>query len=99
MSADINLPFITAVDGLPKHLVKTLTRAQFEQLTDDLAKRTLLPCQKALKDANLQPSDIDEVILVGTRMPKIKAEAEKFFGKKASKGVDEVVAIGAAIQG
>ncbi len=102
-STEINLPFIMAVDGVPKHLVKTLTRAQFEQLADELIKRTLAPCRKALQDANLKPADIDEVILVGgsTRIPRIQEEAEKFFGKKASKGVnpDEVVAIGAAIQG
>jgi len=102
-STEINLPYIMAVDGMPKHLVKTLTRAQFEQLVDDLVKRTLQPCKKALQDANVQTVDIDEVILVGgsTRIPKIQEEVEKFFGKKASKGVnpDEVVAIGAAIQG
>jgi molecular chaperone DnaK len=100
---EINLPYITAVDGVPKHLVKKLTRAQFEQLTDDLVKRTLEPCKKAMKDAGLAASDIDEVILVGgsTRIPKIQEEVEKFFGKKPSKGVnpDEVVAIGAAVQG
>jgi molecular chaperone DnaK len=102
-TTEVNLPYIMAVDGMPKHLVKTITRAQFEQLTDDLVKRTLAPCKKALKDARLQTSDIDEVILVGgsTRIPKIQEEVEKFFGRKASKGVnpDEVVAIGAAIQG
>lgn len=102
-STEINLPYIMAVDGVPKHLVKTLTRAQFEQLADDLVRRTLVPCKKALQDAALQPEDIDEVILVGgsTRIPKIQEEVERFFGKKASKGVnpDEVVAIGAAIQG
>jgi molecular chaperone DnaK len=102
-STEINLPYIMAVDGVPKHLVKTLTRAQFEQLVDDLVRRTLTPCKKALQDAKLQTSDIDEVILVGgsTRIPKIQEEVEKFFGRKASKGVnpDEVVAIGAAIQG
>ena len=102
-STEINLPYVMAVDGVPKHLVKTLTRAQFEQLIDDLVKRTLSPCQKALQDAKLQTSDIHEVILVGgsTRIPRIQEEVEKFFGKKASKGVnpDEVVAIGAAIQG
>ncbi len=100
---EINLPYITAVDGVPKHLVKKLTRAQFEQLVDDLIKRTLEPCKQAMKDAGLTPADIDEVILVGgsTRIPKIQEEVEKFFGKKPSKGVnpDEVVAIGAAIQG
>lgn len=102
-STEINLPYIMAVDGVPKHLVKTLTRAQFEQLVDDLVKRTLEPCKKALKDAKLKTTDIDEVILVGgsTRMPRIQEAVEKFFGKKASKGVnpDEVVAVGAAIQG
>ena len=102
-STEINLPYITAVDGVPKHLVKTLSRAQFEQLIDDLAKRTLGPCEKALKDAGLAAADIDEVLLVGgsTRIPKIQEEVEKCFGKKASKGVnpDEVVAVGAAIQG
>ncbi len=102
-STEINLPYIMAVDGMPKHLVKTLTRAQFEQLVDDLVKRTLAPCKKALQDAKLQTTDIDEVILVGgsTRILRIQEEVEKFFGKKASKGVnpDEVVAIGAAIQG
>ena len=102
-STEINLPYITAVDGVPKHLVRTLSRAQFEQLVDDLVKRTLVPCRKALEDASLTPNDIDEVILVGgsTRIPKIQEEVEKFFGRKASKGVnpDEVVAIGAAIQG
>ncbi|MHA7877568.1 MAG: molecular chaperone DnaK [Bacteroidota bacterium] len=102
-STEINLPYIMAVDGVPKHLVKTLTRAQFEQLVDDLVRKTLQPCKKALQDAHLQTKDIDEIILVGgsTRIPKIQEEVEKFFGKKASKGVnpDEVVAIGAAIQG
>ena len=100
---EINLPYITATASGPKHLVKTLTRAQFEQLTDDLVKRSMAPCKKALSDAGLNPSDIDEVILVGgsTRMPKIVEEVEKFFGKAPSKGVnpDEVVAVGAAIQG
>lgn len=102
-STEINLPYIMPVDGVPKHLVKTLTKAQFEQLVDDLVKRTLEPCRKALQDAKLKTSDINEVILVGgsTRIPKIQEEVEKFFGKKASKGVnpDEVVAVGAAIQG
>ena len=102
-STEINLPYIMAVDGVPKHLVKTLTRAQFEQLVDDLVKKTLEPCRKALQDSKLQTSNIDEVILVGgsTRIPKIQEEVEKFFGRKACKGVnpDEVVAIGAAIQG
>ena len=102
-STEVNLPYIMAVDGVPKHLVKTLTRAQFEQLMDDLISRMLQPCKKALEDANLSADDIKEVILVGgsTRIPKIQEEVENFFGKKASKGVnpDEVVAIGAAIQG
>jgi molecular chaperone DnaK len=100
---EINLPYITAVDGVPKHLSKKLTRAQFEQLVDDLIKRTLAPCKQAMKDAGLTAADINEVILVGgsTRIPRIQEEVEKFFGKKPSKGVnpDEVVAIGAAIQG
>src|SRR5690554_1315863 len=100
---EINLPYITANETGPKHLVKTLTRAKFEQLTDDLVRRSMEPCKKALSDAGLSPSDIDEVILVGgsTRIPKIQEEVEKFFGKVPSKGVnpDEVVAIGAAIQG
>jgi molecular chaperone DnaK len=100
---EINLPYITAVEGVPKHLVKKLTRAKFEQLTDALVQRTLEPCRQALKDAGLSASQIDDVILVGgsTRIPKIQEAVEKFFGKKPSKGVnpDEVVAIGAAIQG
>lgn len=100
---EINLPYVTATASGPKHLVKKLTRAKFEQLTDKLVKRSMTPVAKALKDAGLSTSDIDEIILVGgsTRMPKIVEEVEKFFGKKASKGVnpDEVVAIGAAIQG
>ena len=100
---EINLPYVTATASGPKHLVKKLTRAQFEKLTDSLVKRSMEPVAKALKDAGLSVSDIDEVILVGgsTRMPRIADEVEKFFGKKASKGVnpDEVVAIGAAIQG
>jgi molecular chaperone DnaK len=100
---EINLPYVTATASGPKHLVKKLTRAQFEKLTDSLVKRSMEPVAKALKDAGLTVSDIDEVILVGgsTRMPRIADEVEKFFGKKASKGVnpDEVVAIGAAIQG
>lgn len=100
---EINLPYVTATASGPKHLVKTLTRAKFEQLADELVKRSMLPCEKALKDAGLSKSDIDEVILVGgsTRIPRIQEEVEKFFGKKPSKGVnpDEVVAIGAAIQG
>jgi molecular chaperone DnaK len=102
-STEINLPYIMPVDGMPKHLVKTLNRAKFEQLTEDLVRRSLEPCKKAMKDAGLSTSDIDEVILVGgsTRIPKIQEEVEKFFGRKPSKGVnpDEVVAIGAAIQG
>jgi molecular chaperone DnaK len=100
---EINLPYVTATASGPKHLVKKLTRAKFEQLSDALVKRSMAPVARALKDAGLSTSDIDEVILVGgsTRMPKIADEVEKFFGKKASKGVnpDEVVAIGAAIQG
>ncbi len=100
---EINLPYIMPVDGIPKHLVRSLSRAKFEQLVDDLVKRTLEPCRQAIKDAGVSPSDIDEVILVGgsTRIPKIQEEVEKFFGKKPSKGVnpDEVVAVGAAIQG
>ncbi|MHA6727974.1 molecular chaperone DnaK [Chryseobacterium sp. A301] len=100
---EINLPYITATASGPKHLVKTLTRAKFEQLSEDLVRRSMEPCKKALSDAGLSASDIDEVILVGgsTRIPKIQEEVEKFFGKKPSKGVnpDEVVAIGAAIQG
>ncbi|CAM3294036.1 molecular chaperone DnaK [Flavobacterium longum] len=100
---EINLPYITATASGPKHLVKTLTRAKFEQLTDTLVRRSMTPVEKALKDAGLSKSDIDEIILVGgsTRIPKIQEEVEKFFGKKPSKGVnpDEVVAIGAAIQG
>jgi len=100
---EINLPYITAVDGVPKHLVKKLTRSKFEQLVDDLVQRTVMPCKQALQDAGLKASDIDEVILVGgsTRIPKIQETVEKFFGKKPHKGVnpDEVVAIGAAIQG
>jgi molecular chaperone DnaK len=100
---EINLPYITAVDGVPKHLVKKLSKAKFDQLTEQLVERTLEPCRKALKDAGISASQIDEVILVGgsTRIPKIQEVVEKFFGKKPSKGVnpDEVVAIGAAIQG
>jgi molecular chaperone DnaK len=100
---EINLPYVTATASGPKHLVKKLSRAKFEQLSDTLVKRSMEPVAKALKDAGLKTSDIDEVILVGgsTRMPRIADEVEKFFGKKASKGVnpDEVVAIGAAIQG
>ena len=100
---EINLPYITAIDGVPKHLVKKLTRAKFEQLSDSLFERCLKPCEQALKDAGLNTSQIDEVILVGgsTRIPKVQEIVEKFFGKKPNKGVnpDEVVAIGAAIQG
>lgn len=100
---EINLPYITAVDGVPKHMVRKLTRAKFEQLSDSLVERTLEPCRKALKDAGMGASEIDEVILVGgsTRIPKIQEVVEKFFGKKPNRGVnpDEVVAIGAAIQG
>ena len=102
-STEINLPYITATQTGPKHLVRTLSRAKFEQLSEDLVRRSMEPCKKALQDAGMNPSDIDEVILVGgsTRIPKIQEEVEKFFGKKPSKGVnpDEVVAIGAAIQG
>ncbi|MEQ8303290.1 MAG: molecular chaperone DnaK [Cyclobacteriaceae bacterium] len=101
--SEINLPYVTSVDGVPKHLVKKLTRAKFEQLVDDLVRRTLEPCKKAMEDAGMSTSEINEVILVGgsTRIPRIQEEVEKFFGKKPSKGVnpDEVVAIGAAIQG
>ena len=102
-NAEINLPYIMPVDGIPKHLVKSLTRAKFEQLADDLFKRAMEPVKTAMSDAGLSASDIDEVILVGgsTRIPRVQEEVEKFFGKKPSKGVnpDEVVAIGAAIQG
>jgi len=100
---EINLPYITAVDGVPKHLVLKLSRAKFEQLADDLFVRCLRPCEQALKDAGMSASEIDEVILVGgsTRIPKVQEIVEKFFGKKPNKGVnpDEVVAIGAGIQG
>ncbi len=102
-SSEINLPYIMPVDGIPKHLVRTLTRSAFEQLIDDLIKRTIEPCRTALKSAGLSTSDIDEVILVGgsTRIPAIQEAVKKFFGKEPSKGVnpDEVVALGAAIQG
>ncbi|MCX2742912.1 molecular chaperone DnaK [Mangrovivirga sp. M17] len=102
-STEINLPYIMPVDGVPKHLVKSLSRSKFEQLADNLIKRSMDPVKKAMSDAGMSPSDIDEVILVGgsTRIPKIQEEVEKFFGKRPSKGVnpDEVVAIGAAIQG
>ena len=100
---EINLPYITAVDGVPKHFVKKLTRANFEKLADDLFARCLKPCELALKDAGLSINDIDEIILVGgsTRIPKVQEIVEKFFGKKPNKGVnpDEVVAVGACIQG
>ena len=102
-SSEINLPYIMPVDGVPAHLVKTLTRAKFEQLVDDLVQRTIAPCRTALQNASLSVGDIDEIILVGgsTRIPAIQAAVEKFFGKAPSKGVnpDEVVALGAAIQG
>lgn len=102
-STEINLPYIMPVDGVPCHLVRTLTRAKFEQLIDDLIQRTIEPCKTALKNAGLTVNDIDEIILVGgsTRIPAIQAAVEKFFGKAPSKGVnpDEVVAVGAAIQG
>lgn len=100
---EVNLPYITAVDGVPKHLVTKISRAKFEQLADELVQRTLEPCRSALKDAKMDKSDIDEIILVGgsTRIPRIQQAVEEFFGKKPNKGVnpDEVVAIGAAIQG
>ena len=102
-STEINLPYIMPVNGMPKHLVRTLTRAKFEQLADSLIRACIEPCRNALKDASLSASDINEVILVGgsTRIPAVQAEVEKFFGKAPSKGVnpDEVVAVGAAIQG
>ena len=102
-SSEINLPYITAVDGVAKHLVTSLSKAKFEQLVDDLVKRTIDPCKSALNNAGYAPSDIDEIILVGgsTRIPAIQQAVEKFFGKTPSKGVnpDEVVALGAAIQG
>jgi molecular chaperone DnaK len=102
-SSEINLPYIMPVDGVPAHSVKTLTRAKFEQLVDDLVQRTIAPCRTALQNAGLSVGDIDEIILVGgsTRIPAIQAAVEKFFGKAPSKGVnpDEVVALGAAIQG
>lgn len=103
MSTEINLPYIMPVNGIPKHLVKTLTRAKFEQLADSLIQRTIAPCRSALKNAGLETKDINEVILVGgsTRIPAIQAAVEKFFGKAPNKSVnpDEVVALGAAIQG
>lgn len=102
-STEINLPYIMPVDGIPKHLVRTLSRAKFEQLVDDLVQRTIAPCKTALQNAGYSTSDIDEVILVGgsTRIPAIQSAVEKFFGKAPNKGVnpDEVVAIGASIQG
>ncbi|MGN0211644.1 MAG: molecular chaperone DnaK [Muribaculaceae bacterium] len=102
-TSEINLPYIMPVNGIPKHLVKTLSRAKFEQLCDNLIQATIKPCEQALKDAGMTPSDIDEVILVGgsTRIPAVQQIVEKFFGKAPSKGVnpDEVVAVGAAIQG
>ena len=100
---EINLPYITATASGPKHLVRTLTRSKFEQLIDDLVKRTIEPCKSALKSAGLSTGDIDEIILVGgsTRIPAVQAAVESFFGKAPSKGVnpDEVVAVGAGIQG
>ena len=103
METEINLPYITAVDGVPKHLVKKLSRSKFEQLSDDLIQRTLRPCEAAFKDAGYSKTDIDEVILVGgsTRIPKIQEVVEQFFGRKPNRSVnpDEVVAVGAAIQG
>jgi molecular chaperone DnaK len=103
IEADINLPYVTAVDGVPKHLVTKLSRAKFDQLSESLVERTLKPCIEAIKDAGISKSDIDEIILVGgsTRIPKIQEVVEKYFGKKPNKGVnpDEVVAIGASIQG
>ena len=102
-TTEINLPYIMPVDGVPKHLVRSLTKAKFEKLIDDLIKRTIDPCKSAMKSAGLSPSDIDEVVLVGgsTRIPAIQEAVEKFFGKTPSKGVnpDEVVSLGAAIQG
>ena len=102
-STEINLPYIMPVDGIPKHLVRTLSRSKFEQLTDRLVQRTVGPCEKAVKDSGFSVNEIDEIILVGgsTRIPKIQETVESFFGKKPSKGVnpDEVVAVGAAIQG
>ena len=102
-STEINLPYIMPVDGVPKHLVRTMTKAKFEQLVDSLVQRTIAPCKSALKNAGLKQADIDEIILVGgsTRIPAIQEAVKKFFGKEPSKGVnpDEVVALGAAIQG
>ena len=103
MTTEINLPYITAVGGVPKHLVKTLSRAQFEQLAHELIQKCLIPCQNAIRDAKLQVSDVDQVILVGgsSRIPAVQTLVKNFFGKDPSKGVnpDEVVAVGAAIQG
>jgi molecular chaperone DnaK len=103
METEINLPYITAVDGVPKHLVTKLSRAKFEQLSDELVRRTLEPCRAALKDAGIGTQNIDEIILVGgsTRIPKIQQAVEEFFGKKPNRSVnpDEVVAVGASIQG
>lgn len=100
---EVNLPYVTAVDGVPKHLVTKLTRAKFEQMADELVQRTLEPCRLALKDAGMQAGEVDEIILVGgsTRIPRIQEAVEKFFGKKPNRSVnpDEVVAVGAAIQG
>ncbi len=102
-STEINLPYIMPVDGIPKHLVRTMSRSKFEQLTDHLVQRTVGPCEQAVKDSGFSVNEIDEIILVGgsTRIPKIQETVESFFGKKPSKGVnpDEVVAVGAAIQG
>ena len=102
-STEINLPYIMPVDGIPKHLVRTLSKSKFEQLADSLIKRTIEPCKKALKNAKMKVSDVDEIILVGgtTRIPAIQDAVKQFFGKEPSKGVnpDEVVALGAAIQG
>lgn len=103
METEINLPYITAIDGVPKHLVMKLSRSRFEQMVDDLVQRTLKPCDQALRDAGMKASEIDEVILVGgsTRIPRIQEAVEKFFGKKPNRSVnpDEVVAIGAGVQG
>lgn len=103
METEINLPYITAIDGVPKHLVMKLSRSKFEQMTDALVQRTLEPCRKALQDAGLRANEVEEVILVGgsTRIPRIQEEVEKFFGRKPNRSVnpDEVVAIGAAVQG
>src|SRR5699024_8910286 len=102
-STEINLPYITATSSGPKHLVRQLTRATFEQLIEDLVKRSIIPCEKSMQDAGFDKNEVDEVVLVGgsTRIPAVQEAVEKFFGKAPSKGVnpDEVVAIGAAIQG